>query len=365
MSVSEDITLFSCGNLRYESMREHGAIAYDLAHERQEIVFPTRDVNEVHRRNKLGWKITLGYEGYLLRAPEACAMDLADPFLVHGNLHLNLALFRTFRHLRSSRQLDELLDEVVSHHEGFCIYQLNGSALETQIRFAGSDIRIYDVVHEIVTLIMSTPSWRENLEKSKCEIPILRELAVSKKPISTLSCCTRDFSRRVHQIRNVIDLGHVEEIAICGVWNEIPQADTYIFVPRRGLSLAAGFVEHRQTYDDVMLWEYHSGKPLEDRGWIFPKCLMGKTVAIIDVSYTGTTLSRISDKVVLLGGKPFRIALFPKSKKALENAEMIVFLDKFCTENLSTLSLVSDQFEKLYIDVSNSHIPITDSRRTR
>ena len=135
-----------------------------------------------------------------------------------------------------------------------------------------------------------------------------------------------------------------------GFWNEIPEADVYIFVPKSGFKLALGFVDWREKHDDVMFWEYHAGQTMSYEGQMFPKTLEGKRVAIIDISYSGTTLNQLHRKVSDEGGIPYRVALFPKSRRDVTSSEYFIFLDSL--KRFQGMDLDDNWAEDLYIDIA-------------
>jgi hypothetical protein len=76
-----------------------------------------------------------------------------------------------------------------------------------------------------------------------------------------------------------------------------------------------------------MFWEIHYDGCQEYTNRFMAKDIAGKEVLIIDNSYSGGTLTRMKDMVASEGGKPSRLALFPKSKLSLANSELALVLD--------------------------------------
>ncbi len=109
----------------------------------------------------------------------------------------------------------------------------------------------------------------------------------------------------------------------------MPKNDIYIFVPKSGLKYALGFIEEMGSDEQIMLWECHLSLDQTKELRIFNKDLRNKKVAIIDRSYSSNTLDYLKEKVEREGGHPLSVALFPKSKRAIQNSDYILFLDKF------------------------------------
>jgi hypothetical protein len=133
----------------------------------------------------------------------------------------------------------------------------------------------------------------------------------------------------------------------------IPKKDVYIFVPRAGLKYAFGFAEDRSYCSDIMLWECHIGPDLDKEMTIFEKDLKGKKVAIIDRSYSSNTLAYLSKEVEKQGGEPYTIALFPKSKAAIENCDAFIYLDKIFYKDSYSAPGQSVWYDNLFIKTVN------------
>jgi len=347
--VIQDINRFSSGELRVVEENNHGVIAYHYPHQRQELVFPTRDLGEAAEKVHMGWEIKPGKEGYLVRAPEEWLVDLADPFKAQYGSRDNLTLYRTLRKLRANGELPNVLEEAKSVIDGIDVYLLDGLALETEMRIAGSDSRITDVKRNVLRLVKDTPEWRENQERVAEELPRTRKLNVRKYPTFRLTPIATQFYRDIGDVHKVIAPLYEPNCVMNGFWDDIPEADVYMFVPKSGFKLALGFVDQRQRYDDIMFWEYHAGQTMSYEGQIFPKPLEGKRIAIIDISYSGTTLNQLHRKVSDEGGLPIRVALFPKSRRAVTSSEYLIFLDSL--RRFQNIDLCDDWAENLYVDI--------------
>jgi len=75
-----------------------------------------------------------------------------------------------------------------------------------------------------------------------------------------------------------------------------------------------------------------------------------KGVLILDNSYSGNTLIRAMSLVLNEGGRPSRLALFPKSKLSVVNPEYVLFVDKVLksdTLDLSNTHWITDTYKEV------------------
>ncbi len=344
----QDINRFSSGELRVVHENQHGAIAYNYPHQRQELVFPTRDLGEAAEKSRMGWEIKPGKEGYLLRAPEEWLVDLSDPFKAQYGSPDNLTTYRTLMDLRAKGELPNILEQAKAGVDGIDVYLLDGIALETEMRIAGSDSRISAIKKCVLNLVKSRPEWSEQNERTTKKLPKTRRLGARKYPASELSPLALQFYRSIEEVHKVIAPLYKPDCVINGFWDQIPEADVYIFIPKSGIKMALGFVDWRQRYDDIMFWEYHAGQTMSYEGQMFPKPIEGRKVAVIDVSYSGTTLNQLHRKVSDEGGLPIRVALFPKSRRSVTSSEYFIFLDRLLRSQ--NIDLCNEWAERLYVD---------------
>ncbi len=345
--IVEDVNRFSGGELRVRRENRHGVIAYHYPHRREELVYPTMDLGKVLEKHQMGWLVKPGRPGYLVRAPEDWLVDISDPFKAQKGSRDNLVLYRTLKELRSNNGIYDLIEDARRLVGDIDVYLLDGPSLETEMRIAGSDSRIGQVKKELLRLARETEEWEKNEEITREELPETRKMGVKRYPWFCCSDTSKEFYERIEKVHRVISPLYKIEKVMNGFWNEIPDADVYMFVPKSGFKLALGFVDYRESYDDVMFWEYHAGQALAYEGQMFPRPLEGRNVAIIDISYSGTTLNELHKKVSDEGGRPSRVALFPKSRRAVLCSEYFIFLDKMRESDEEELE--DDWAEELYV----------------
>lgn len=107
--------------------------------------------------------------------------------------------------------------------------------------------------------------------------------------------------------------------------DKILRADYYLLVPHSGFKFLDDFSK-KFGYKKILFYEKHFSQ--EGDFWVKKVNLKKKRVVIFDVSYSGNTLNWIADIVQREGGKPIKIAVFPKSTLAVKLADYVVLLDR-------------------------------------
>jgi hypothetical protein len=151
---------------------------------------------------------------------------------------------------------------------------------------------------------------------------------------------------------------NLPEVAVYGFWKNFlknfPKDIIYIFIPKAGLKYAFGFIEETGKWQRIMLWECHMSLDQTKELRVFNKELKNREVAIIDRSYSSNTLDYLKEKIIQEGGHPLSIALFPKSKRAIQHSDYILFLDKFIKSK--NICFKENWQEDLFIKVINNEI---------
>ncbi len=347
---------FSNGELSFDEITPDGLIATHSNHKRQELVVPTKDLKTVAEKKVLGWEPKRGKCGFLVRAPETWLCDLSDPYKVQKyGIVENFALYMMLNNLKSKGEINDVLEKSKEDIKNLRLYHLEGEALETETRIAGNnETGLKQAKENIVRLLKKRPEWREYLKEAQNRLKP-RKLCAKHQKIEELKPITQQFYKSIKDIHDEIAIlsGKVE-IACNGIWKSIPSADVYIFVPNAGYRLALGFVDTRERYDDVMFWEYHAGQTMSlPENHLFFKPLENKKVATIDISYSGSTLNTLHQLVSKEGGRPSKIAVFPKSRRAIQGSEYFIFLDR-TIQSEKVNSFNKDWPANVYCDVVNN-----------
>ena len=112
-----------------------------------------------------------------------------------------------------------------------------------------------------------------------------------------------------------------------GLVGQLPNHDILVFVPSGCYSYISLFLND-DLIDKIMLYEVHTDRNQKSIRKAFTKNLKNKKCLIIDKSYTGDTLNRVSKLVEDEGGVPIKLALYPRSRKAVLESDYFLFLDQ-------------------------------------
>jgi len=351
----EKLHFYSNGELTFNKETPDGIIAYHSPHKRQELVYPTKNLAEVADRMELEWTLKHGKEGCLLRAPEECLCDLSDPFEVRYYGVVNsLATYMMLNDLKSTGKIDELIEESRRSINGLNVYLLEGQAIETQVRIAGNNYKVGQAKENIIKSLKERSEWEKYKNEAISRVKP-RELCAREESLDKLKPVTKEFYQKIKNIHEVVSPLYTPSTVCNGIWKSVPTADYYLFIPKTGFKLALGFVDSREKYDDVIFWEYHAGQTNSlPENQMFFKDLENKKVDIIDTSFSGTTLNVMSQKVSEEGGRPIKLAVFPKSRKAIQTSDHFIFLDKML--NPRKVRLDNNWVVDLYSKVINEEI---------
>jgi len=230
---------------------------------------------------------------------------------------------------------------------------LGGASSDVEMRIVGSDKRVYNVPKFLYRTLKKSNLWKTKSKELKNIINI-RKFNINTKIILKSHPKTKNFYTKLIKEYSIFDKINIPSKIVYGFWKNLPKNDIYIFVPKSGLKYAFGFIEEIGSGRQIMLWECHLSLDQTKELRIFNKDLRNKKVAIIDRSYSSNTLDHLGEKVIAEGGNPLKIALFPKSKRAIQHSDSFLFLDKFITSN--NIQFKENWLEELFVKVVNNDI---------
>lgn len=312
----------------------HNNINYDPIHQREEVSFSTLDLEIVSEKRTDGWIFKETNDGFILRAPEEWLVDLSDPYKIsyYSSPEINLSYFIFLKNLVNQSQLNDFIATTLEKekYQGFQFQILKGPALETEIRIAGSDKRLNIIKKKLFTAAQAHTAWNEALQEAKALLQNTRDFDLHYLTLEETESHILSFFKKVQQLYepfNTFKRDSFNQNFITNLFDDLPDADIYVFVPwscfRYILSYAV-----KNDLNKVMFWEIHADSKAGRMNRFMGQDLAGKRVLIIDNSYTGSTLNLLAKKIKDAGGIPERLALFPKSKVALENCEYYLFINK-------------------------------------
>ena len=326
-------------------------LVYNKSHFKTNLICITTDINEIRKKLKGGWELRPGKYKFILRAPEAVLCDFSEVYS-NPTSHLKeiLTLYRVINSLNISRFLHKI---IARHFKNLKIVLFEGRYSNFEIRIAGSDKRIYKLPKLLYQTLKKSTLWKREFFRIK-NIIKERKLEVKNKEINKCNRKTKNFYNRLIKEYSIFGKINLPDIATYGFFKEIPKSDIYIFIPKSGLKYAFGFIEEVGKSQRIMLWECHLSLDMTKELKIFSKQLKNKKVAIIDRSYSSNTLDYLKEKIIQEGGYPLSIALFPKSKRAIQHSDYILFLDKFIKSK--NICFKENWQEDLFIKVINNEI---------
>jgi len=313
-------------------LSDNRILIYDTNHKRQEIIVITDELEEAKKYIDLGWKKKKVLSGIVLMAPENYLVDLADPFKVEksGGIKETLCLYKVIRDLIANQRLDNFIKKVIKKSEfsNLDIKIIEGSSLETEVRIVGSDNRLENAKEEIISLIRESRPYKIEMGKINSEWPDPpRKIQISEAKISASRL---SHFEKIFNFYHCIDRDFSLPVNVYGCLNDLPASDYYILVPHSGFKFL-DTLERKVGMEKICFFERHYSR--DGNFWLFKKNFKNKKVLIADISYSGTTLGDIAEMVSLEGGKPIKVAVWPKSRTTIANSDYILFLDKLIPAN--------------------------------
>jgi len=328
-------------------------LVYNKSHFKTNLVFITTDIDEIKKKLKEGWELRPGKYKFFLRAPEVVLCDLSEVYPnPTSSLREILTLYRIINSLNISRFLHKIITQ---HFKNLKIVLFEGHYSNLEIRIAGSDKRIYKLPKLLYQTLKKTTLWKREFFRIK-NIIKERKIEIKNKEINKCNRETKNFYNRLIREYSIFGKINLPDIATYGFWKKIPQNDIYIFVPKSGLKYAFGFIEEIGNPQQIMLWECHLSLDMTKEINIFGKLLKNKKVEIIDRSYSSNTLDYLGRKIIKAGGIPTKIDLFPKSKRAIQHSDYILFLDKLIPSKI--IQFKKNFVEDLFIKTVNNEFNI-------
>lgn len=292
-----------------------GRVAYHRGYKSESVLKLTDCPAEIMSLHDAGWDVSPGKTRWVLRAPEVAVCDLSNPM---RNPVRDPESVRQFYETVRELEAEELLQEVAP--SGLETEPLGGSCLECIEKVSGSDERITTVPGRLYDRLAAegrVPK-REDVEFQGWDL--------WETPVTELSESTRRRWETIASFYERVTNVEIGDTALGGVWSQLPEADVTVFVPKGGIKYFLGYLEETGR-DDAMLWEYHRGINPTKEVRFGDVDFDGKTVNVVDKSYTGGTIEELSERIREAGGTPRRVSVFPKSRTAIQRSDYVVFGD--------------------------------------
>lgn len=321
-------------------------------YKRSQIRLMTNNLEFVSNKISNGWSYFVKNKEFLLIAPEQWMVDLSDPFkatFYTNNLNINYAYFNF---LKDKIQKQKLLKSN--------LFLSEGQALETEIRIiADNKEKAEFFARKIFNKFLTGPDYLKYLNEAnvflgKTKIIRIKDSATEKYPTKTkklflkiqknyswINFCKKDLSFP----KTLIGLSDQ-------IFETFKNVDVFIFIPWGCFKYIPSCV-NEEMIDRLMFWETHFGNYNQSGHVFLEKNLKNKKIVIFDISYTGSTINKMSKMVKKRGGCPIRVALFPKSRLAVKNADYLVFLDRLIKASdvdTSSLTWFFDLYKKIAVN---------------
>lgn len=302
-------------NLYLNKELEWGLLCFNQAHQKQEVLKLTCQADEIIQLLEKGWEKHLGRTTHILRAPEAVICDLSE-FCI--NECQDPLIVRDFYKYLNTKDFD--LSQIEKRLK-IKIVVLNNLLHTSEVRVAGSEAKVNQVPKMI---------FDSFCKKNKLKI---RKEKNTYKDLNSMKDFCRKYHDGIYQKYNKMGqlIPNNPKVPNINIWNYFKSYDYYVFVPKSSIKYCLSFlnVMEKEYTDKIVLWEYHTGNDV-NREIIFNDVNMkNKRILVIDRSFSGYTLTHLSQKIKELGAKKVdRLALFPKSYVAVLNSEYFVFWNR-------------------------------------
>lgn len=330
-----------------------GILVYNKPHFKHDLIQIITDINKINKLIKDGWRMYPGKYKFIMRAPEAVLCDLSEldtnPI---KNITEVLILYKIIKSINILKFIKNNLLKL-SYFKNLKIIDIRGKSLDLEIRIAGSDSRVKEIPIYLIKFLKRTNLWQKYNKQVKSLIKN-REIVTKTKDISNSSLKTKRIYNKIVQVYKIFKGTEIPNKVTYNIWKQLPQCDVYVFVPMAGLKYCFGFIEDTERINKIMLWECHLNLDRTKELRFFIKNLKNKKIFIIDRSYSGNTIIYLKKKIKNKGGRPYGIAVFPKSKRSIKNSKYFYFLDKLIETRKVNFS--NNWQERLFIKVVNQQI---------
>lgn len=304
-------------------------------HGRTGVYIKTRDNGIADEKLRQGWICEVINGGFWLRSPDISLIDITEPSRI-DNLGDHISTYSAFKFLKDLKKrsgLGEFINGVVfndqDHYGQFDYYISEGDVLEGEIRIGGSDTRIKQLREAILQRVLYTSDWHKCRRDAVEFLGDTRKIGITSRSLHDFDQESATFIKQLNAIKQSV-YPRSEPTGMKTVDNlieQLPDYDVMIFLPTGCFRYITSFL-NKDTIDRIMLWEVHYDDERPETMKLMNKHIENKRCLIVDKTYTGKTLERTANLVSQEGGIPIRFGLFPKSRRAIKNAEYVLFLDR-------------------------------------
>lgn len=292
----------------------YGFVTYHSGYRNEGVLRVSDSPGEILEFQEKGWVVVPGQDMWILRAPEIALCDLSNP--LRNPVQDPEEIYKLHQALEEAgpqNVIDAVTEDLDARH-------LGGISTEAITKVGGADDRVKEVPMRAYDYLRDSEFWPEGEYDMRSDIRL--EETRSEELPSRLEGVYSYLQEFYESVSNT----EITTRRLNGVWEDLPEADVNLFVPKAGIKYFFGYVES-QTTTPAMLWEHHRGVNPTKEVKFFERDLDGKTVNVIDKSYSGGTVRELGEKVESEGGYPQNISVFPKSSEAVSSSDYVLFGD--------------------------------------
>jgi hypothetical protein len=347
-------------------------LIFDLNYKRNIVGFETNNLKVLEEKYNLGWSIYIKNHAFFVRAPEDVIVDLSDIFKIIkiGSPIDNLVFYDLINDFIANGKLNDLVNFILKKNnlKDFSFIIPKGDFFETQFRMIGSDLRIKQITKLLLKEFKKDKkTWNKYYKKS---LSFLNSNRISYKDFFKKNVVYHNSVQDIN-IRNLIEKfqlfriqfkkfkygSYLRNFLISGLFKKLPEANFYVLVPNGCFYFLPEFLESKNRLKYTVFIKLH----LDDKEpyLIYPdidliKNFKNKKILIIDTVFSGNTLNKLYYFIKNHGGTPIKMAVFPKSKIAIEQSNYILFVNKIIESN--NLNLINILKEKNWVKILYRYI---------
>ena len=290
------------------------------------VSYYTDNLDEAFELMSKGWRNN-STKGFKMTPLEETIVDITDydKALQYNNLNLNLLYFEYLIKMYEKKELNKFVDKVLNKNKPFYnhfnYFISYGKVLETEIRIAGSDLRIKQLKKDLMQEFKIQIGFNSSYDKKNYRLLKQEHVDLCNRSIKEIAFF-KDLEQKINIVRKT-NVYNTKNYKINN-WNIIENMrfDVYLFIPFGCFKYLSSFVSETNA-DKIMFWEIHGEKTKNSEFKLFSKNLKNK----IDKIYSGKTLKLIKKKVKQLGGTPFILGINPKNKKNISQTDFVIILN--------------------------------------
>ena len=327
---------------------------------RSGIIYTTDNLEELNELTNCGWNYNSNYKGFRIIPPEETIVDITNysKAFQYGNPVFNLAYYDFIKEKIDNNLFDNFINTVIQKnafsYKNFEYLISTGPILDTEVRIAGSDLRIKKLKMNMVQEFINSPEYREYIDISKNQLGNFKKYKVYNKKFSELGIRERQFyidiKEKLSVIKNLNPYNSkINEISNMEELIKENKIDIMLFLPYGCFKYLSSFT-NENNIDKIMFWEFHSEDLKNSTFKLYNKDINGKNILIIDNIYSGKTLKKVKKQIIELGGNPIVLGMNPKNINNIVITNYTIILNKLYNSQKLDIS-DNNFFRNKYLEI--------------